>query len=314
MNVINSTLRQVTTCLFHRHSLAPHLKSPMNPPFHLVSRRVLFGLAALSAVLVFTSQVSAADPGKIVVQVDKPGAKISPTFYGLMTEEINYSYDGGLYGELIQNRIFKNAPRGGRGGREGGGPRATNTAPAVPAPVAIPHWSVLNSEGAKGVVSLDTNDPINTVALTTSLKLDITSVGRRQRVGVANDGYWGIPVRPNTTYRASFFAKASKGFSWPLTVNIESNDGQTTFASATLSGVKNKWQKYTVTLKTGDVPAHRRRALRHFRRFQGHAELQPRVSVPADLQGSPQWRPHGYQPTSGRHEADLPALPWRQLC
>jgi alpha-N-arabinofuranosidase len=30
--------------------------------------------------------------------------KVSPTLYGLMTEEINYSYDGGLYAELIRNR------------------------------------------------------------------------------------------------------------------------------------------------------------------------------------------------------------------
>ena len=47
------------------------------------------------------------------MQVDKPGANINPLFYGLMTEEINYSYEGGLYGELIQNRIFRN-PQGGR--------------------------------------------------------------------------------------------------------------------------------------------------------------------------------------------------------
>src|ERR1035438_7808951 len=135
----------------------------MNPSFRLVSRRVLFRLAALSAGLVFTSQVSASDPGKIVVQVDKPGAKISPMLYGLMTEEINYSYDGGLYGELIQNRIFKNPPPRGNRGR---GPAATNAAPTgVPAPVTIPHWSVINSDGSQGDISLDTNDPVNTVAL-----------------------------------------------------------------------------------------------------------------------------------------------------
>ena len=29
--------------------------------------------------------------------------------YGLMTEEINHSYDGGLYAELIRNRIFKDS-------------------------------------------------------------------------------------------------------------------------------------------------------------------------------------------------------------
>jgi hypothetical protein len=37
-------------------------------------------------------------------------AHTSPTFYGLMTEEINFSYEGGLYGELIRNRTFKANP------------------------------------------------------------------------------------------------------------------------------------------------------------------------------------------------------------
>ena len=32
---------------------------------------------------------------------------VSPTLYGLMTEEINYSYDGGLYAELVRNRTFR---------------------------------------------------------------------------------------------------------------------------------------------------------------------------------------------------------------
>jgi alpha-N-arabinofuranosidase len=33
-------------------------------------------------------------------------ATVSPTLYGLMTEEINYSYDGGLYPEMVRNRAF----------------------------------------------------------------------------------------------------------------------------------------------------------------------------------------------------------------
>ena len=41
------------------------------------------------------------------IQADKITAQMPPTFYGLMTEEINYSYEGGLYGELIRNRTFK---------------------------------------------------------------------------------------------------------------------------------------------------------------------------------------------------------------
>ena len=43
----------------------------------------------------------------ITLDLSKPGADVSPMLYGLMTEEINHSYDGGLYAELIRNRIFK---------------------------------------------------------------------------------------------------------------------------------------------------------------------------------------------------------------
>ena len=223
----------------------------MNTHYGPFASKIISWLAA--AGLIMTSHAFAADPGKIVVQVDKPGAKISPMLDGLMTEEINYSYDGGLYGELIQNRIFKNPPPRGNRGR-GRGPAATNAAPTeVPAPVPIPHWFLINSDGCQGDISLDTNNPVNTVVLTTSLKLDIASVAPGGRVGVANDGYWGIPVRPNTSYQASFYAKGSDGFNGPLTVSIESNDGKTTLASAIVPAVTDKWQKLSVTLKPAEV-------------------------------------------------------------
>ena len=41
------------------------------------------------------------------IDLKKPKAPVSSTLYGLMTEEINYSYDGGLYAELIRNRAFR---------------------------------------------------------------------------------------------------------------------------------------------------------------------------------------------------------------
>ena len=65
---------------------------------------------------------------------------------------------------------------------------------------------------------------------------------------------WGIPVKPDTTYRASFYAKAST-IQGPLTASIESNDGKTVFANAHVSQISPEWKKYTATLKTGKVPA-----------------------------------------------------------
>src|SRR5437588_6820299 len=46
-------------------------------------------------------------PLTLEIQIDKPLHRVSPTLYGLMTEEINYSYDGGLYAEMVRNRTFR---------------------------------------------------------------------------------------------------------------------------------------------------------------------------------------------------------------
>ena len=218
--------------------------------------RTLFAFAILLTLAIFTANAqtnsTASDTtGKIVVQVDEPGAKIDPMFYGLMTEEINYSYEGGLYGELIQNRIFRNPQgRGGRGRGRGGAAAVETPAGTI---AGVPHWFVITSTGAEGAASTDTSDPINTTALTTSLKLTISEVPDGGRVGVYNDGYWGIPVKPNWIYKCSFYAKASDGFSGPLTVSIESNDGATIYASETVPSITDSWKLYKVTMKTGLV-------------------------------------------------------------
>jgi alpha-L-arabinofuranosidase len=179
----------------------------------------------------FTSLLHAQTTGSIPVlriQADQVAAKVSPMLYGLMTEEINYSYDGGLYAELIRNRTFKWNP--------------TNAV----------YWQLVQDGGGVGSMSLDTNQPLNS-ALTTSLKLEVTKAGRNQTVGIANDGYWGIPVKPKTKYRASFYAKAAAGFNGPLTVAIVSSNGATSFASATVRRITEQWKKYEVTLTTGKV-------------------------------------------------------------
>ncbi|MGI4788458.1 MAG: alpha-L-arabinofuranosidase C-terminal domain-containing protein [Janthinobacterium lividum] len=166
-----------------------------------------------------------AQSGQMTVHLDKPGHAISPILYGLMTEEINHSYDGGLYGELIQNRVFK-------------------------ADSAVPvHWSLVQGGGGQGAMTLDKTDPLSS-ALGMSLRLDITSGG--QRVGVANDGYWGIPVKPNTRYRASFYAKAET-YAGPLTVDIESADGAIVYASAAVPKIAGAWRQYTATLATRNI-------------------------------------------------------------
>lgn len=193
------------------------------------------------------------------LDLTKQGADVSPMLYGLMTEEINHSYDGGLYAELIRNRIFKD----------------NKTKPEG--------WSLVQDDsGTKADIKLmaaseehvpydERRHAING-ALSTCLRLTVEKA--TGRVGIANEGYWGIPVKPSTTYKASFYIKGTartEPFRWPwepkpttpplpeienntagpITISIESNDGKTVYASGAINLEKSiYWKKYELALTT----------------------------------------------------------------
>jgi alpha-L-arabinofuranosidase len=182
-------------------------------------------LAWLSCLLLAGSMLSAASatPAKLDIDLAHPGHAIPPSFYGLMTEEINYSYDGGLFAELIRNRTFQDPPAGANGGN-------------LP-----PHWAVV------GTASAATNraNPVN-AALPVNLRLTLSG----GTGGVANNGYWGIPVRPATKYTATFYARGVDGFAGPVTVALVLDDGGKTVAQVASTPVTGAWRKYTLTLTT----------------------------------------------------------------
>jgi alpha-L-arabinofuranosidase len=198
-------------------------------PIKFLTRKLSFStLTVFLSILIAAERAFAQTNAPIpVIQIkaDQSVAKVSPVLYGLMTEEINFSYEGGLYGELIRNRTFK-----------------ADKANAV-------YWDAVGN----GSISLDTNAPLNDM-LNVSLKLDASSASKNSPVGIANGGYWGIPVKPKTTYHVSFFAKAADGFAGPLTVSLESTNGKT-FASAKISGLTGDWKKFESDLKIKNVPA-----------------------------------------------------------
>src|SRR6476661_7962855 len=65
---------------------------------------IKFFTSAFLASLVLPLSLNSQAPS-LTIQVDHPTAKVSPMLYGLMTEEINFSYDGGVYGELVRDRV-----------------------------------------------------------------------------------------------------------------------------------------------------------------------------------------------------------------
>src|SRR3982751_1753395 len=112
--------------------------------------------------LLFYSVISTgirAQTPKLTLDLTKPGLNVSPIHYGLMTEEINHSYDGGLYAELIQNRAFMDDAQTPR------------------------HWAVVQPDGTQATITLDKQRP-RSEQLPVSLRLDVTSASKDRPAGV----------------------------------------------------------------------------------------------------------------------------------
>jgi alpha-L-arabinofuranosidase len=215
---------------------------------------VLVTASAAAPVAAAPAQQPAAAPspaqsGPAVLKIDagKAKAPVSPMLYGFMTEEINFAYEGGLYGELIRNRSFK---------ADAVVPRVYPSnyvvgkyLPVTFRPNTKPrYWAAVG----EAEIVLDTENPLNEF-LNVSLKLDASKASAASPAGIANGGYWGIPVKPSTTYKASFWAKGD--FSGTLTLSIESTDGKTVYASSTVKKAAGDWKKYETTLRTKKVVA-----------------------------------------------------------
>lgn len=223
-------------------------------------KRAFVNAVAVCGIMLCGVHEASAQTTKLTLDLSKPGPAVSPMLYGLMTEEINHSYDGGLYAELIRNRAFKDHVTRAEG------------------------WTLLQQDSnttrakMKIIASSPDNVPFDerrhaiNGALQACLRVTVEKGGAK--VGIANEGYWGIPVKPSTTYRASFYLKGGGTIQFPrrpgapapaqpaqplvadhtagpVTVTIESNDGKTVYASGVVELVKSAfWKKYELTLTT----------------------------------------------------------------
>jgi alpha-N-arabinofuranosidase len=192
------------------------------------ARQRLATSAALLASAFVASGLHAQSAADLTINLKQPKSAVSPMLYGLMTEEINYSYDGGLYPELIRNRTFRSDWSG------------------------ILNWFLVQKGTASAKVSVD-NSSGPSAALTQSAKLEVAKADANSRAGLLNEGYWGIAVRPNTRYTGSFYAKSdSQG---PLAVRIEliaDQSGQV-MASSSVPVDGAAWKPYKFEMRSGQV-------------------------------------------------------------
>ena len=72
--------------------------------------------------------------------------------------------------------------------------------------------------------------------------------------GVTNRGLnrWGIAVRKGQTFAGRIYLRAA-GLRGPVTVALQSADGQRTYAARTISGIRADWAKYPFRLTSNST-------------------------------------------------------------
>ncbi len=182
------------------------------------------------ALLPATLAYSQAAATTLTIHADEPIAAVSPTLFGLMTEEINFSYDGGLYAEMVRNRTFHQTWEGVR------------------------YWYLVENGDAQAKMSVDRGTGPSS-ALNTSLRLDVEKADEHNQAGTLNVGYWGMALHSATSYKGSYYAKADSADLGPVTVSLVGDNTGKIIATATGPAPTTTWKKYDFTLKTGAIAA-----------------------------------------------------------
>ncbi len=175
----------------------------------------------------------------VKAEVDIYGAQrksISTNLIGIFFEDINYSADGGLYAELVQNRDFEYSAADH--GRE-------------------PNWTATNSwelvgEGAS--FGIATEEPVHANQQHYAV-LTVNQPG----AALVNDGFDGITLRKGERYDVSLFARQLQGRGGRL--RVELRKGDKVIGTAMLAAPTASWRQVKAVLTATDDAADARIAI-----------------------------------------------------
>lgn len=189
----------------------------------MLKRKIAVASALLAAGIASSSFAQSA-----TINADFSVAKtpVSKDLFGIFYEDINYAADGGLYGEMIQNRSFEyqNARK------------QPTTA-----------WDNVNISGSKSSSKIKASKkgkPLNANNPTYGT-LTVKSSGD----GIANRGYDGIPFEAGKKYPGSVYLRSTDGSVQEITLRAESRQTKKVLWEGKISGLTSDFKKYEFTVE-----------------------------------------------------------------
>lgn len=163
---------------------------------------------------------------------------VSPTLYGIFYEDINYAADGGLYGEMVQNRSFefKNCRRS-----------------------PTDSWTDLNVDWQGGTKSKSKAKAGKDKPLNKNNPIYATLQVKQAGDGIANRGYGGMPFEKGKKYPMSVYLRSTDGSVGSVTVMAGSySKGKKSTDTGeqvryNIEGITSEWKKYTLTISPAET-------------------------------------------------------------
>ena len=149
--------------------------------------------------------------------------QISDQLIGVFYEDINYAADGGIYGELIQNRDFEYHPL----------ERKNND----------PNWNALTAWEVLTDHKIDSTQPIHK-----NNKHYLVLQPKNSGALVRNLGYDGISVKGGEKYDLSLFVKEIEGDN-VLQISLKDRQG-TSYGTTQIRVKGTSWKKHKAVIKT----------------------------------------------------------------
>lgn len=187
-------------------------------------------IGILSIIIICLSPLSSCHAQRQVNSKEKnlAGKEISPDLFGLFFEDINYSADGGLYAELVQNRSFELSPTDRREWH----------------PLAF--WEYVTPGFSYGALSVESKTPVHPNN-PHYVVLNIEHVGAGG-VGLRNKGFSNLRLEKAKDYTFSMFSRRQSLA--PVTVQILLKDKDEKVLDWKEVEVKaTDWEKLSVNLR-----------------------------------------------------------------
>ena len=186
----------------------------------LLRNGLVAALICAGLMLPSCSKQAAAPSQTIAVQVDKPGAAISPGMFGIFFEDINFAADSGIYPERVKNRSFEfSEPLAGWG--------------------KIDNFKGAGQLYVRDDKGLNENNPHY-------LRVHIEDTNG---FGISNPGLRGMGAESGAEFTFSAYVRTPSGGQQTITAALVDSKGNK-LGETSITGFNNQWKRYEGVLKS----------------------------------------------------------------